>query len=54
MAKILLWIIVILAFILSIVLTSNGKPLELYTKIIVLAGISVLALCESIEKNNQK
>lgn len=50
MAKYLLWFMFIFTLIAVIVQSTNNQPVELYTKILLWSILSVIAICESIEK----
>lgn len=53
MAKILLWLMVILTLVASVILIQNGEGVGLSTKIMTWSAVAVLAICESIEKINR-
>jgi len=50
MAKALLWATVILIFIAGMILHFNGSSINSETRILLFGSLSVLALCESIER----
>lgn len=53
MAKSILWVFVIVGFMMAIGNYKNGTSMETYTKIITLASLAVLAICEAIEKSKK-
>jgi hypothetical protein len=53
MAKTILWIFVIIGFIVLINAHKHGMSLAPYTKIAILSSLSVLAICESIERSKK-
>lgn len=53
MAKLILWIMVILSFITAIIAYSTGEDIGLFAKILLWSGLGVLATCESIEKSKE-
>jgi hypothetical protein len=51
MAKVILWFFVISGFVIGAVTSHSGVELELFTRISILSGLGILAICESIEKS---
>lgn len=50
MAKTFLWFVVYAGLIIAVIEHTNGGIIDNFTRVIVLASLGVLALCESIEK----
>lgn len=50
MAKRMLWMIIIVAFVSSTIISLNGGNVGLPTSVMILSILGVLAVCESIEK----
>ena len=54
MAKSLLWLGFILAFVAIGVEVHNGEHVQLFTKILFWSFLGILSICESIEKINKR
>lgn len=53
MARMLLWLFTFIGFIMVIVDNVKGDTTDVYTKIIILTALSVLAICEAITEKGE-
>ena len=53
MAKYILWFAAILAFVTITAEYKNGEDIQLFTKVLFWSILSILAICESIEKSKR-